>query len=435
MLENGLKVLLLEEHTAPLVSVWCWYKVGSRDELPGLTGVSHWVEHMNFKGTTNIPRDQVKGIIEQFGGAWNGYTWLDQTTYLETASRDALDRMLFIEAERMGRCLYDQDDCESERTVIISELKGGENDPDSLLDQEVVATAFKAHPYRHPTIGWLADLETMTRDDLYGYYRRYYAPDNATLVIVGDVDPEEAMARVREHFGGFAAGGPLLRRRTREPEQTGERRLVIRKEGTTAYFRAGFHAPAVADPMFVPALLLDAVLTGAKGVNLWTAFRVPPPQRRARLYQAVVERGLASSLHGAMLPTAEPYLYTLSATATQGTTLEAIEAAVLQALDLVASQGITEEELARAKRQLHAQMVFDADSVTNVAHQLGFFDTIGGVNLFLDLPRRIAATTVAEVNTAASALFTASNRTIGYFEPVAVGSSPISATGTVEVQR
>lgn len=158
------------------------------------------------------------------------------------------------------------------------------------------------------------------------------------------------MARVREHFGGFAAGGPLIRRRMREPEQMGERRLVIRKEGTTAYFRAGFHAPAVADPTFVPALLLDAVLTGAKGANLWTALQVPPPQRVARLYQGGGERGLAS-------------------------------------------QGITEEELARVKRQLHAQVVFDADSVTNVAHQPGFF------------------------------------------EHLAVGSRPVAATGTVEAQR
>ena len=161
-LDNGLKVLVREDHTAPLASVWCWYKVGSKDERPGLTGVSHWCEHMNFKGTANIPRDQVKGIIEQFGGTWNGYTWIDQTTYLETATRDALDRMLFIESERMASCLYHPDDCESERTVIISELQGGENDPDQLLDQELTATAFKAHPYRHPTIGWLSDLQTMT---------------------------------------------------------------------------------------------------------------------------------------------------------------------------------------------------------------------------------------------------------------------------------
>src|SRR5579872_6380189 len=230
-LDNGLTVLIQEEHTAPLVSVWCWYKVGSKDEPAGMTGVSHWVEHMNFRGTTNIPRDQVKGIIEQYGGSWNGYTWIDQTTYLETATKDALDRMLFIESERMANCLYHPDDCEAERSIIISELQGGENDPDQLLDQELTATAFKAHTYRHPTIGWLSDLETMTRDDLYGYYRHFYVPNNATLVVVGDVDPEDVLRRVAHYFGGIPPGAALTRARTVEPEQTGERRLTIRQEG------------------------------------------------------------------------------------------------------------------------------------------------------------------------------------------------------------
>ena len=147
-LDNGLKIVVQEVHTAPLVSVWCWYRVGSRDEGPGRTGVSHWVEHMNFKGTTNIPREEMKGIVERFGGMWNGYTWIDQTTYLETAGRDALDQMLFLESERMANGLYEPAECESERTVIISELQGGENDPDQLLDTEVTATAFRAHPYR-----------------------------------------------------------------------------------------------------------------------------------------------------------------------------------------------------------------------------------------------------------------------------------------------
>src|SRR5918995_1298861 len=241
VLDNGLKVLVQEVHTAPLASVWCWYRVGSKDEGPGMTGVSHWCEHMNFKGTTNIPRDQVKGIIEKFGGSWNGYTWIDQTTYMETASTAGLDRMLFIEAERMSNCLYDPDDCESERTVIISELKGGENDPDTLLDQELTATAFKAHPYRNPTIGWLSDLQTMTRDDLYGYYRRHYVPNNATLVIVGDVDAGEAMRRVAHHFAGVRPGEVTRRPHTREPEQLGERRVTVSREGTTAYLKIAYH--------------------------------------------------------------------------------------------------------------------------------------------------------------------------------------------------
>ncbi len=408
-LDNGLKVLLQEEHTAPLASVWCWYKVGSKDERPGLTGVSHWVEHMNFKGTTNIPRDQVKGIIEQYGGSWNGYTWIDQTTYLETATRDALDRMLFIESERMANCLYHPDDCESERTVIISELHGGENDPDQLLDQELTATAFKAHPYRHPTIGWLPDLQTMTRDELYGYYRRYYVPNNATLVVVGDVDADDALRRVDHYFGGIAAGETPARIRTSEPEQTGERRVTIRREGTTAYLKVGFHAPATTDEHFVPLLMLDAVLTGAKGLNLWSSFRVPPPQRSARLYRALVEHGLASSVSGALLPTEQPFLYTISATATSGTPLASAESALLEELDRVRRDGITQAELVKARAQLKARLVFDSDSVTNIAHQLGYFETIGGLDVLLD-----------QVSAAAAATLLPSNRTVGWFDPLTV---------------
>jgi zinc protease len=423
-LDNGLKVLIQEEHTAPLASVWCWYKVGSKDERPGLTGVSHWCEHMNFKGTTNIPRDQVKGIIEQFGGSWNGYTWIDQTTYLETASRDALDRMLFIEAERMANCLYHPDDCESERTVIISELQGGENDPDQLLDQEVTATAFKAHPYRHPTIGWLSDLQTMTREDLYGYYRRYYVPNNATLVIVGDVDTDEALQRVTHYFGGIAAGADPApaRLKTMEPEQTGERRVTIRKEGTTAYLKVAYHAPGVGDPMFFPLLVLDAVLTGAKGLNLWASFRTPPPQRSTRLYRALVERGLASAVSGSLLPTAQPFLFTVSATATEGESLRALEGALIAELDRVHRDGITEAELAKAKAQLKARLVFDGDSVTNIAHQLGYFETIANVGVIVDAPASIAAVTLDEVATAARAVLTESNRTIGWFDPLPIGN-------------
>jgi zinc protease len=419
--DNGLKVLVREEHTAPLASVWCWYKVGSKDERPGLTGVSHWVEHMNFKGTANIPRDKVKGIIEQFGGAWNGYTWIDQTTYFETATRDALDRMLFIEAERMASCLYDPEDCESERTVIISELQGGENDPDQLLDQELTATAFKAHTYRHPTIGWLSDLRSMTREDLFGYYRRYYVPNNATLVIVGDVETDDVLRRAERQFGSIQPGSSPARQSTVEPEQNGERRLTIRKEGTTAYLKVGYHAPAVTEPMFLPMLLLDAVLSGAKGVNLWTSFRVPPPQRKSRLYRALVETGLASSAQGQMLPTAQPFLYAISATATDGTSLAAVEAALLEELSRVRQSGISGAELERARAQLQARLVFDNDSVTNIAHQLGYFETIGSVDIFTGLAGNIDAVTLEQVNDAARALLVESNRTVGWFDPVPVG--------------
>src|SRR5215212_6818025 len=190
---------------------------------------------MNFKGTTHIPREEMKGIVERVGGMWNGYTWIDQTTYVETAGSAALEQMLFIEAERMANGLYEPAECESERTVIISELQGGENDPDQLLDTEVTATAFRAHAYRHPTIGWIDDLRSMSRDDLFGHYRHHYVPGNATLVIVGDIDADAVLRGAEKHFGSIAATPPPARRRPAEPPQIGERRVVLEREGTTAY--------------------------------------------------------------------------------------------------------------------------------------------------------------------------------------------------------
>jgi zinc protease len=423
-LDNGLTVIVQEIHTAPLASVWCWYKVGSKDERPGLTGVSHWVEHMNFKGTTNIPRDQVKGIIEQFGGTWNGYTWIDQTTYLETASRDALDRMLFIEAERMANGLYDPEDCESERTVIISELQGGENDPEQILDTEVTAAAFKAHPYRHPTIGWLPDLLAMTRDDLYGHYRRYYIPNNATLIVVGDVDSSDVLRRVERHFGAIPSGPEPVRIRASEPEQLGERRVRLEREGTTAYLKVAYHAPAATDPDFFPLLLLDAALTGAKGVNLWASFR-NPPQRSARLYRALVDSRLASSVHGTLLPTEQPFLYTIGVTAADGVPLDIVEETTLHELDAVARNGIGAAELTKARRQLRARVVFEADSVTNIAHQLGYFHTIGAPDVYTELLARVERVTLEQVAATAARVFAGRNRTVGTFEPVIAPREPV----------
>jgi zinc protease len=417
VLDNGLRVLIQSVHTAPLATVWCWYRVGSRDEIPGQTGVSHWVEHMNFKGTTNIPRDQIKGIIEKYGGYWNGYTWIDQTTYTETATSDALDRMLFIEAERMRSCLYDPADCESERTVIISELQGGENDPEQLLDQELTATAFRAHSYRHPTIGWLSDLQTMTRDDLYGHYRRFYAPNNATLVIVGDVDGADAMRAVVKHFDKLESSNAVRRACTVEPEQLGERRVTISKEGTTAYLKVGFHAPEAKHRDFLPLLVLDAVLSGAKGVNLWASFRTAPPQRSARLYQALVNGGLASAVSGGLLPTQEPFLYTISVTATDGVSLDRVEEVLVKELERIRQNGITPHELQKAKNQLRARLLFENDSITNIAHQLGFFETIASWQMYPTLPQHIETVTLEEVGRVAADRLKPTLRTVGRFEP------------------
>jgi zinc protease len=329
----------------------------------------------------------------------------------------------------MANCLYDPTDCEAERTIIISELQGGENDPDQLLDQELTATAFRAHPYRHPTIGWLSDLQTMTRDDLYGYYRRHYVPNNATLVIVGDVDAKDALRQAVHYFGGIKPGDAAKRPHTREPEQLGERRVTVAREGTTAYLKVGYHAPSVHDPDFFPMLVLDGVLTGAKGLNLWASFRTPPPQRSARLYRALVNGGLASAVSGGLVPTQEPYLYTLSVTATEGTPLAAVEDATLAQIDAVRRHGITPAELQKAKNQLRARLVFEGDSISNIGHQLGYFETVASWRLVPSLGARIDAVTQDAVAEAGAKWLKPASRTIGWFDPQAAGDGDSAPVG------
>jgi zinc protease len=416
-LDNGLKVLVKEVHTAPLVSVWCWYRVGSGDEPAHQTGVSHWVEHMNFKGTEQIARDRMKGIVERLGGMWNGYTWIDQTTYVETASSEALDQLLFLEAQRMASSLFEPQECEAERTVIISELQGGENDPDQLLDQEVTATALRVHPYGHPTIGWLHDLQAITRDDLYSHYRRHYVPRNATLVVVGDIDADDVLRRAERHFGHIPAGAVTPYRRPQEPPQLGERRVLVEREGATAYLKLAFPAPGAQDPDFFPMLVLDAVLSGAKGLSLWCAFRGGPPQRKSRLYTSLVEQGLATSVSGSIMPTIDPFLYTVSMTAADGVPLDALEEAALAQLATIVKDGVTGAELARARRQLSARLVFENDSVTNMAHQLGYFEAVAGPGYFGELQPRIASVTAYQVGDVARRRLAAAQRTVGWFRP------------------
>ncbi|HUF24797.1 MAG TPA: pitrilysin family protein [Vicinamibacterales bacterium] len=416
-LDNGLTVILQPSHASSLISLWAWYRIGSGDEPPGQTGISHWVEHMNFKGTARLSREAMTGVVERHGGLWNGYTWIDQTTYVSTAHRDALDDLLLLESERMSACLYDEAECESERTVIISELQGAENDPDQLLETEVTAAALSVHPYRHPTIGWRRDLETMTRDDLLRHYERYHAPDNAAVVIAGDIDSGDALARVERAFGAIAPSGVTAPARPAEPPQGGERRVVVERPGGVGYVKLAHRAPAFAHDDFAPMLVLDAILNGARGLNLWCSFRALTAQRRSRMYRALVERGLASAVQGALMPTRDAFLHYLSITAAEGVPLEAVEQAASDAIGGLITGGASDEDVSRARRQLHARMVFEGDSVTNIAHQAGYFQTIGALAAYDALPARLAAVTPDDVKRVAAAYLRPASRTVGFFRP------------------
>jgi zinc protease len=406
---------------APLVSVWCWYAVGSRDERPGVTGISHWVEHMNFKGTRRIPKEEVTRQVELAGGVWNGYTWLDVTAYFETVQRDAFEAMLRLEASRMSECLYAAGEVERERTVVISEMQGGENDPRTYLEREVTGTALQAHPYRWPTIGYLSDLQAITRDDLYAHYRRYYSPGNAILVAAGDFDSGEALRLVRRHFGGIARGAPPPGLRTKEPEQSGERRVTVRRPSGAAYLHLAWAAPAAGDADFPALLVADGILAGAPSVNAWSAGRGRGPSKSSRLFQAVVETGLASDVDTSVIPTRHPFLYSVQATAGENVDPAKVEGAILEEIRGLAEGRIDEDDLRRSKQQFLARYALESESVTDVAHQLGFFETIGSHRLWLDLPEKVERVTAQEIRRLASARLDASHRTTGTLLPAPAG--------------
>src|SRR5437588_828487 len=229
LLSNGLIVLLREVHAAPVATFWAWYRVGSRNEVPGITGISHWVEHMLFKGTPTLGKGEFSRLVNRHGGSWNGFTWKDFTAYFETLPAEHIGLGIQIESDRMTHSLFDPEEVESERTVIISEREGAENNPEYALYEEVEAAAYRVHTYRHAVIGYKSDLLAMTRDDLIRHYRTYYTPNNAVVVAVGDFDSQALLARVREAFESIPAGPKPPAVRSVEPPQEGERRVMVRR--------------------------------------------------------------------------------------------------------------------------------------------------------------------------------------------------------------
>ncbi|NKB88014.1 MAG: insulinase family protein [Acidobacteria bacterium] len=417
VLDNGLEVLVKPVRTAPLVSVWCWYHVGSKDEGPGTTGISHFVEHMNFKGTEEISREDLKVWIERAGGTWNGYTWIDQTTYFETLAADSLDLALHIEAERMNACVYDQDEFDSERTVVLAEMHGNRNNPQYELDIDVTAAALRMHGYRWPTIGWQSDVETMTRQDLVDHYQRYYVPSNATVVIVGDVEVGEAAAAVERRFGAIPSGEVAAARAVSEPTQNGERRVVLDRPGSTGYLEVAYRAPEFTSADFAPLLLADAALAGGKGVNLWSGGFGRSARTTSPLYDALIESELVVSVGSALLPTEEPYLYSFSATLRDGVDHRRAEEALFRSVSDLTVEGVDDHGLAKAKNQVLASFAFESEQVTQIAHQLGYYSTIADLDSLDALPGRIESVTADEVRDVAQRILEPDNRTVGWVVP------------------
>jgi zinc protease len=421
-LSNGLTVLTKEVHTYPIVASVVWYRVGSRNEEFGQTGKSHFLEHMLFKGTSGFPKGSIDGITLRNGGANNAFTWLDYTAYYFTFASDRWEVALEIESDRMRNVLFDADEFASEKQVVLEELRIGLDGPWEELDHEVWATAFRQHPYRNPTVGWVDDLVDATADDMKAYYDQWYHPRNATLVLVGDFDTDRALARVEELFGPIPAGPEPRAMRVAEPSQRGEKRLSLRKATSVERLLIGYHVPEVGHPDSYALQLAEfALATG----------------RTSRLYKRLVEgdRSVTATSAG-YEDHMDPTLLTIRAELKPGSSLEGVERAILEEVDRLVADGITDEELARVKRCIRADLVLSNEQVLNQALLLGEYETIfghrwaesdrAGYRYLDDYFLRVSAVTRDDVRSAAAKYFTASNRTVGVLVPD--GGAPVAAS-------
>ncbi len=407
-LKNGLRVLIKEVHSAPVVACYIWYKVGSRNERPGITGISHWVEHMLFKGTKKFPKEEMKRVIERNGGRWNGFTGFDYTAYFEVLPSDKLELGIEMESDRMCNSLFDSGEIDLERTVIISEREGAENSPEYLLWEEILSAAYKAHPYRWGVIGWKSDLRAITREDLYGYYRKHYIPNYATVVLVGDLDPDKVLPKVESYFGGIEPGDPFPDIRTSEPPQYGERRVKVSKQGNAAYVGIAYHIPQFGNDDIYPLELLRSVLGSGKS---------------SRLYKALVEKKLATSVSCYTGISKDPGLLWIRAQAQDGIDPEKVEGASFEEIEKLKDQPIYDDELRKALNQSEANFIYEQEGASQQALRIGIFETLLSYRLLESYLEKLGEVSKSQIQDMAQRYLSESNRTVGFFVPASSGVS------------
>ena len=369
-LDNGLTVILKEIHTAPVISHWLWYRVGSRNEVPGKTGLSHWVEHMQFKGTQRFPADELDRLISRQGGVMNAFTYLDWTAFYETMPADNIKLAVEMEADRMCNALYDPEEVESERTVIISEREGLENDPTYKLNEAIRKAAFPNHPYGTEIIGEKKDLLRLTRDDLYNHYRNYYAPNNAVLTMTGDFDTKEMLQLIEKTYHRIPPRS--IPQCSIKPEGLIPEPIKLEEHGPcdVTTLQMIWRAPAGDDPDVFPLTILDSILSGPSSLNMFGQGSIS--NRTSRFYQKLVKSGLAVAIGGGFVTTIDPYMYTLSVFVLPGRDPYEIVDVVHNELCSIMRNGITEAELEKARKQARAMFAYSCENITNQAYWLGY---------------------------------------------------------------
>jgi zinc protease len=415
-LDNGLHVILREVRERPLVGSWMWYRVGGRNELPGTTGVSHWVEHMLFKGGKRFGKGEITKEVSRRGGALNAFTWIDCTAYFLTLPSAEIDLALAIEADRIYDTRIEPEEAEAERTVVISEREGSENYPEFWLREEVQSVAWREHPYRLGVIGPKSDLRAMTREDLYAHYKRFYMTNNASLVIVGDFNSEELLDKIHAEFDKLPAGTPPAPLQIEEQPQTGERRVTVHRPGPTHYVMLAYHAPEASHADAAPLVVLSSVLGGASSPIAWGGAR--GLGRSSRLYRALIDGEIATSVSASYELTLDPYLFAFDATLREGVEPARAEAALLGEIEKIQRDGVPRDELERTRRQLHAQVVYSLEGVTNQGFALGFMDLVARDAAAWEMfPEALQQVTAEDVQRVAQTYLVERQRTAGWFVP------------------
>jgi len=405
-LENGLKVLLLEDHKSPAVTFQVWYRVGARNEKDGKSGLAHFLEHMMFKGTPTTGPEEYSRIIAKNGGRSNAFTSSDVTVYFATMSRDKIGIEIELEADRMANALLGETYFEAEKKVIQEERRlRTEDNPASALGEVASAVAFTIHPYRRPVVGWMQDIENLTRQDLVDFYKLYYVPNNAFVVVIGDFSTAEILPKIKSAFGKIPRRPEPPKVSSTEPEQRGERSVILKKEAQLPFILAFYHAPNLKSPDSFALDLLSVVLAGGRSSRLY--HDLVYQQRLVRGvdadYSAVSIDPTGLSIYAQLLPGIEP--------PTVGREIDRL-------LEKAKSELISERELQKAKNQIEAAFIFAQDSIFGQAMKIGYYEAVGGwrqMNEYLDGIKKVSREDIQRV---ARQYLSADRRTLGTLIPI-----------------
>lgn len=405
-LDNGLKVIISEDHKAPLATFQIWYRVGARDEISGKTGLSHLLEHMMFKGTPKYGSKVFSKIIQRNGGIDNAMTSKDYTMYFQTMSSDRTGLSIDLESDRMANLIINDKETLSERDVVAEERRMRyDDDPQNALFEKTVATAFMAHSYRRPVIGWMSDISAIQTDDLLNHYRKYYSPDNAYIVIAGDVDPDKIMEKIKAAFGGVKKGNPRKPPVTKEPEQTGERRIHLKKEAELPSALIGYHTPSFPHDDSYALEVLSTILSGGKSSRLY----------RSLIYEKKLSLDAGADYSSMYI---DPFLFFFWATAVPGKDIADVEKAVYDEIEKIKNALPLDKEVQKAKNQIESSFIFGQDSLYMQAMNIGRFEMLGSWRLMDKYLNGIRTVTPEDVQRVAKKYLTEDNRTVGILVPV-----------------